>query len=117
MLRTAYRNVVAWRARTEIRQLLHAPQDEIVVTVNGRPAPNGGAVSGAIAGVHLRMSHHTYPVHEIPVVIRRKQDVLELTLARDSGLPHEYWIFWTKEEGNPNRLEIGRIDSTVFDGE
>lgn len=115
MLRVAYRNVEAWRARSEIRQSLNALDAEFVVMVNGRSAANTGAVLGAIRGVHLRMSHHTYPDHEIPVVIRRNQDVLELTLGRDSGLAHEYWVFWTRERGNPNRLEIGRLETSVFD--
>lgn len=116
MLLTAYRNVEAWRARSAIRELLHAPDAEYEVMVN-RHSVNSGAVLGAIRSVHLRMSHHTHPDHEIPVVIRRKQDVLELTVARDSGLHHEYWIFWTRDQGNANRLEIGRIETSVFDGQ
>ena len=115
MLRVAYRSVEAWRARSAIRQLLKAPDDEFVVMVNGRPAPNSGAVLGAIREVHLRMAHHTYPGHAIPIVIRRKQNVLELTLMRDSGLVHEYWVFWTRERGNPNHLEIGRLETSAFD--
>jgi hypothetical protein len=115
MLRIAYRSVEAWRERIAIRQLLNAPDGEFVVLVNGRSAPNPGAVLRAIRGVHPRMSHHTYPDHEIPIVIRRKQDVLELTLKRDSGLAHEYWVSWTREHDNPNRLEIGRLETAVFD--
>ncbi len=115
MLRVAYRNVEAWRTRSAIRQLLNAPDDEFVVMVNGRSAPNSGAVLGAIRGVHLQMAHHTHADHEIAVVIRKKQDVLELTLMRDSGLVHEYWVFWTRERGNPNHLEIGRLETSVFD--
>ncbi len=117
MLLVAYRNVEAWRARNAIRQLLNAPDVEFVVTVNGRLASNDDGVLVAIRGVHLRMAHHTHPDHEIPVVIRRKQSVLELTLGRDSALAREYWVFWTREGGNPNRLEIGRIETPVFDGE
>jgi hypothetical protein len=116
MLFTAYRNVQAWRARSAIRELLRGPDSEFVVMVNGQLAPNSGAVLEAIRGVHLRMAHHTHPDHEIPVVIRRKQDVLELTLGQDSALSREYWIFWTREQGNPNRLEIGRIETPVFEG-
>jgi hypothetical protein len=115
MLRVAYRNMEAWRARSAIRQLLNAPDDEFMVLVNGRPAPNSSAVLGALRGVHLRMAHHTYPDHAIPVVIRGKQDVLELTLSRDSGLAREYWVFWTRERGDPNRLEIGRLETLAFD--
>jgi len=109
------RNVEAWRARIAIREFLNAPNGEFMVLVNGRPAPDSGAVLGAIRGVHLRMSHHTYPNHEIPIVIRRKQDALELTLSRDSGLAREYWVFWTRDGGDPNRLEIGRLETSVFD--
>ena len=115
MLLVAYRNVEAWRARSAIRELLDAPDGEFMVTVNGRPAPNVGTVVGAIRGVRLRMAHHTHADHEIPVVIRRNQRVLELTLGRDSAIPHEYWVFWSREGGNPNRLEIGRIETSVFD--
>jgi hypothetical protein len=115
MLRVAYRSVEAWRARSQIRQSLNAPDDEFVVMVNGRSAPNSSAVLGAIRGVRLRMAHHTHPDHAIPIVIRRNQDVLELTLSRDSGLAHEYWVFWTREGENPNRLEIGRLETSVFD--
>lgn len=114
-MRVAYRNVEAWRARITIRQLLDAPDAEFVVLVNGRSAPDSSAVLAAIRGVHLRMAHHTHPDHEIPVVIRRKQDALELTLRRDSGLAHEYWVFWTRERGDANRLEIGRLETSVFD--
>jgi hypothetical protein len=115
MLRVGYRNVEAWQARRAIRQLLDAPDGEFVVMVNGRSAPNSSAVLGAIRGVHLRMAHHTHPDHAIPLMIRRKQDVLELTLRRDSGLTHEYWVFWTLERDNPNRLEIGRLETAAFD--
>jgi hypothetical protein len=115
MLRVAYCSVEAWRARIAIRQLLDAPDGEFVVMVDGRAAPDSGAVLGAIRGQHLRTSHRPHPDHEIPVVIRRKQDLLQLTLGRDSGLAHEYWVFWTREGGNPNRLEIGRLEISVFD--
>ena len=113
----AYRNVVAWRTRVLIRKVLEAPDTEFVVTVNGRPAPDGAPVLGAIRSAHLRMAHHTYPTHMIPVVIRGKTSVLELTLARDSAISDEYWIFWTRDAGTPNRPEIGRIETSVFDGE
>lgn len=113
----AYRNVEALRTRIAIREILRAPDDEFEVTVNGRPAQDRDAVLQAIRSAHLRMAHHSYPNHEIPVTIRGKRAVLELTLARDSGLTREYWVFWTREKGNPNRLEIGRIESSSFDGE
>jgi hypothetical protein len=109
------RNVKALRARNAIRQMLDAPDNEFDVKLSGRSAPDAGAVLQAVRGIRLRMSHHTYPAHEITVVIRGKHGLLELTLARDSGLPKEYWVFWTREEGDPNRLEIGRIETSLLD--
>jgi hypothetical protein len=109
------RNVKALRARNAIRQMLDAPDNEFDVKLRDRSAPDAGAVLQAVRGIRLRMSHHSYPAHEITVVIRGKHGPLELTLARDSGLPREYWVFWTREEGHPNRLEIGRIETSVLD--
>lgn len=117
MLFIGYRNLVAWRERGAIRAMLHAPDAEFVVKVNGRPVSNSNGVLEAIRGIHLRMAHHTHPEHEIPVEIRSDHGVLELTLARDSALPREYWVFWTGEEGDPNRLEIGSIQTSAFDGQ
>ena|SRR5271166_3494453 len=113
----AYRNVEAWRARIEIRKILQAPDNEFVVTVNGRQVPYNGAVLRAIRGVHLRMAHHSYPNYEVPVTIQGKRGRLELTLARDSGLKSEYWVFWARDERNPNRLEIGRIEGISLIGD
>jgi hypothetical protein len=109
------RNVRALRARNAIRQVLDVPDNEFEVNLNGQSAPEASAVLNAIRGMRLLMSHHSYPAHEITVVIRGKHGLLELTLARDSGLPKEYWVFWTREEGDPNRLEIGRIETSALD--
>jgi hypothetical protein len=117
MLFWAHRSAEAWRARNAILKLLDAPDDQFAVTVNGQPTPNGRAVLQAMRGVHSMMAHHSHPDHKIPIVIRREQEVLELTLGRDSDLGQEYWIFWTREAANPNRLEIGRIRTSVFDGQ
>jgi hypothetical protein len=117
MLLWAYRSVEAWRGRNAIQQLLNAPDDDIAVTVNGRSILNGREVIRAIRGVHLGKAHHSHPDHRIQVVIQRKQVVMDLTLARDSDLGQEYWVFWTREAENPNRLEIGRIETPVFNNQ
>jgi|SRR5271165_5064577 len=112
-----YRTVEEGRARTAILELLDAPDDQFAVSVNGQLTQNGRAVLDALRGVHSMSAHHSHPDHKIPVVIRRKQEVLELTLRRDSDFTQEYWIFWTREADNPNRLEIGRINTSVFDSQ
>jgi hypothetical protein len=117
MLFGAYGSLEAWRARSAIRKMLDAPDGEFAVLVDGRPAPQSDAVLRAIRGVHWRMAHHTHPEKEIEVTIRRDQAELDLTLGRDSGLPQEYWVFWTREKSNANRLQIGRIDTPVFDSQ
>lgn len=115
MLFVLYRNIEAWRARIAIQAMLAAPDSEFLLTVNGQSSENPTTVLGAIRRIHFKATKHSHPEHEIAIVIRRKQDVLELTLGRDSGLPHEYWVFWTREAKNANRLEIGRIETSVFD--
>ena len=117
MLFWAYRSVEEWQARNAVLKFLDAPDDQFAVRVNGGPAPNGRAVLQAMRSAHLRMAHHSHPEHQIPVEIWRKQEVLRLTLGRDSDLTQEYWIFWTREAGNTNRLEIGRIQTSVFDSQ
>jgi hypothetical protein len=115
MLLVAYRNVEAWRARTAVRAMLDAPDSEFLLTVNGHVPQNPAAVLGAMRGIHSKPAHHSHPEHEMAVVVRRKQNALELTVRRDTDLPEEYWIFWTREAQSTNRLEIGRIETAVFD--
>jgi hypothetical protein len=112
-----YRNLEAFRARNQIRQALNAPDSEFAVTVNGRPWPDKTAALSVIRSIHLRLSHHSHPGHEIMVVIKHKDETLNLTLARDSAIPDEYWIFWTSQEGDLNRPEIGRIQTSLFDSQ
>jgi hypothetical protein len=111
----AYRTVEEWRARSAILELLDAPDDQIAVTVNGQPISNGIEVIPAIRGLHSAAAHHSHPDHKIALVIRKNQKVLELTLRRDSDFAQEYWVFWTREVDDPNRLEIGRIQTSAFD--
>ena len=117
MLRFAYREIEAYEARNIIRKFLNRPDHEFVVTVRQRIDSADADVLNAMRTIHWSMPHHTYPDHEIPIVIRYNQASLELTLARDSALPNEYWVFWTREEGDPNRLDIGRIKTSLLDGE
>lgn len=117
MLRVAYMNLVAWKARHTIREELNAPDSTFTVLVNGKPPQNSPAVLAALRAVHLRMSHHTSPTHQLPIVIRNDGTVLELTFARDSGDKHEYWIFWTREAGRNGLNEIGRIETPIFDNQ
>jgi succinate dehydrogenase flavin-adding protein (antitoxin of CptAB toxin-antitoxin module) len=118
MLRSAYFNVEAWRARRQIQRILDAPDSEFVVTLNGRSREDSGAVLRAIRSVHLRMSHHTHTGRELRIVIRSKRGLLELTVARDSALPHEYRVFWTRDlPDESGTREIGRIETAIFDEE
>ena len=113
-----YRNEQESRARSTILKVLEAPDSDLVVTVNGHLWSPNNAVLATIRGVHAQAAHHSGPGHEILVVIRGKQrGKLQLTLARDSDVRQEYWVFWTLQEGNPNRLEIGRIETSIFDGQ
>jgi hypothetical protein len=117
ILLVGYRHGQEDRARSMVLNVLEAPDSDFVVTVNGRVWPHNNGVLTAIRGVRSRAAHHSAPDHAIYVVIRGKRDDLELTLARDSVVPQEYWVFWTRQDNDLNRLEIGRIETPLFDGE
>ena len=107
----------ASKAREEIQRAVEGPDNSFAVTINGRSARDGAALLHAIRGIHSQPPHHSSPGPEIQLVIRGPQSTLALTLARDSKVPREYWAFWTQGASNPNRLEIGRIDTSVLDSE
>ena len=115
MLFVIYREIEAWRARIDIRAMLDASDSELLLTVDGRSSQNPAAIIEAIRGIHSKAAHHSHPEHEIAIVVRRKQELLELTLGRDSAVPDEYWVFWTREAKSTNRLELGRIETSTFD--
>jgi hypothetical protein len=117
ILLVGYRHVQEGRARSRVLNVLEAPDSDFVVTVDGRVWPHNNGVLAAIRGVRSRAAHHSAPDHAIYVVIRGKRGDLELTLARDSDVPEEYWVFWTSQEGDQNRLEIGRIETRIFDAQ
>ena len=83
MLFVIYRGLEAWRARVDIRTILDGPDNDFLLTVNGHSVANPATVLGAIRDIHSRAAHHSHPEHEIAIVVRRKQAVLELTLGRD----------------------------------
>jgi hypothetical protein len=112
-----YRSEQEGRARSTMLKVLEAPNSDLVVTVNGRVWPHNDAVLTALRGVRSRAAHHSGPDHAIHVVIRGRRGDLELTVARDSVVPQEYWVFWTRQDNDLNRLEIGRIETPIFDGE
>lgn len=117
MLFVIYQGLEAWRARVEIRAFLDSADGDFILSVNGHSAQNSAAVLKAIRDIHTKAAHHSHPEHEIAIVVQRKQGVLELTLGRDSDLQDEHWVFWTRQVKKTNRLELGRIESSVFDKE
>jgi hypothetical protein len=101
ILFVGYRNEQESRARGTILKALEAPDNDLVVTVNGHPWSPNNAVLAMIRGVHARAAHHSGPGHEIHVVIRGKRGELQLTLARDSDVRQEYWVFLDSTGRNP----------------
>ena len=117
MLFGSYSEVRAWRTRKIIREFLDAPNDQFFVSVNYGAWLSDNAKVQAIRGIHSQEAHHTHTVHNVAVSLRRKESAIELTLKRDSANPQEYWVFWTKDDGTPGRLEIGRIQTSAFNGD
>ena len=105
------------KARKAILDLLDGPREEFLVTVNGWQTRNADAVLAALRGLHEPSPHHTHTIHDIPVVIQRNARTLELTLGRDSALPQQYWVFCKCGRGSLDQTEVGRMETSVFDGQ
>ena len=72
--------------------------------------------------LHWLPAHHSNPTKRLKIRISNHVPRLFLLLARDSGDPTEYWVFWPREYWvfNPKyRLtadhDIGRIKTHLFD--
>jgi hypothetical protein len=83
------------------------------VLVNGHEVSNSAEVLSTLRELRQLPAHHSSPNARFSVDIRGPKS-LSLVLARDSGDPREYWVFY------PTYMitrynEIGRIRTSTFD--
>jgi hypothetical protein len=83
------------------------------ILVNGHEVSNSAEVLSTLKELRNLPAHHSSPTRRFSVDIRGPKPLF-LVLARDSGDPREYWVFY------PTYMitrynEIGRIRTSTFD--
>jgi hypothetical protein len=72
-------------------------------------------ISAILKTLNWLPTHHSSPTKRISVEIFDDPRHIVLSLARDSGNPREYWVFYPKYRITASN-EIGRIVTPLFDG-
>jgi hypothetical protein len=83
------------------------------VLINGREVPNGVEVLSTLRELRGRSPHHSSATQSFTVEVRGPSHII-LRVARDSGDPHEYWVFLPKY-WITRYNEIGRLVTPIFD--
>jgi hypothetical protein len=107
-------DVVKWQARKEIGMLLVA---EITsVQVNRQAMANSVQFVTDMRKIRnsIDVYHHSHPTKNFEVMIQTSKGNLKLNLARDSGYPQEYWIFYPSYKVTSSN-DIGKILTTTLD--
>ena len=102
-------------AQAEVKMKLESFGDNSGVSIDGAPAQNANEVLSALKTLDRLPVHHSNPTKKIQIGISSRSDSLALSLARDSGNPREYWVFYPKYFVTA-RNEIGRIQTPLLDG-
>ena len=105
------------RSREQTLAWLRALNRDYSVFVSGREVSDGQAIVQVLKTTAEIHGHHSHPINPSVVEIRAGSSSLRLTVARDSDVPDEYWIF-VPGEGSLGQhrfgLEIGRVKTNVF---
>jgi hypothetical protein len=86
----------------------------ITVTVDGRLSAHPQDIQTALKKLQWLPDHHSNPTKRIEVEILSADHRLDLILARDSGDPQEYWVFYPKYRITSSN-EIGKIRTAALD--
>jgi hypothetical protein len=108
------RDTIDSHYRDEVMTFAHSANDA-QVSVNGQVASDPERILKALGWVTWVMPHKSIPKTTLHVVINAKNGTMELDLARDSGRPIEYWVFYPRGGSVRAGSEIGRIESNAFD--
>lgn len=80
-------------ALKEIAPMLSGPI--VSVSIDGTRMSDATALVGALRKMHEPLiGHHSHPTKRYQVVLDTPRGYLTLDLGRDSGDPHEYWVFY-----------------------
>ena len=100
--------------QAELLDTLDAFDRECQVSINGSSVPNANDVLLTLKNLRWLPPHHSNPTKRIHVEIRKDSRHVVFSLARDSGNPQEYWVFYPKYYVT-SRNEVGRIVTPLFD--
>jgi len=101
-------------AQDEVLDKLDALDGRYQLSLNGTSVRNPDDILLALRNLRWLPAHHSNPTNRINVEISRDSCQIVLSLARDSGNPREYWVFYPKYYLTTYN-EIGRIVTPVFD--
>lgn len=105
-------------AQCEVEQFLGSLSDGYTISIDGHPTQNRQQVLDTLRQFTNLPAHHSSPTRQLHVDIADPPRHLQLSLARDSSDPHEYWVFvpWSsKLASRAAPLDIGHIRTTIFD--
>ena len=77
----------------ERKTLLNAVSQSSGVAIDGRPLPDPSTLLVAIRGLRAVPAHHSSPGKPIHFTLIGGQHVVEITIARDSQHPNEFWVY------------------------
>jgi hypothetical protein len=101
-------------AQDQVLEKLSGLGDISQISINATPASYPNDVLLALKTLRWLSPHHSNPVKRITVEVSDGSRHILLSLARDSGNPREYWVFYPKYYITRYN-EIGRIVTPVFD--
>jgi hypothetical protein len=100
-------------AHNQVLAKLDALKDDYRIFTNGRQAQNPSEILAALKKLDWLSAHHSSPTKRISVEIS-DDSCIRLQLARDSGNPREYWVFYPRYFITRSN-EVGRIVTPLFD--
>jgi len=100
--------------RTETLRFLNSLPDNAIVIINGKGADDPSDVISKLATLATAQAHHSHPTERIRIQVLGSDYSLTLELARDSGKPSEYWVFYPGYR-HTRLNEVGRITTNIFD--
>jgi hypothetical protein len=101
-------------ARYEVIDRLREVGDNCEISINGKLVQHPKEILAVFRSFRVFPAHHSSPTHAMNINIRWGSEQLVLRLARDSGDPKEYWVFFPKYSITSSS-EIGRIKTSAFD--
>src|SRR4029077_9192860 len=101
-------------AQGQVLDRLESIAGQYRISINGTAVPNSTQVLQALKSLKWMPAHHSSPTKRLTVEISDHSQRVIFSLARDSGNPREYWVFYPTYYITKYN-EIGRIVTPLFD--